>query len=122
MFLASAKVRFAAHSITHIHRVVTDNGACYIGAQSVELGVDNSLYAHQLQKNFNNDDTGKDDIDSRRHVVHEHACPAAFGEARMENAGHNANGAIEQKFSGHVNCSEESQLHRHIRGIACEAG
>src|SRR5829696_229349 len=28
-FLARAKVWFAAHSITHIHRIVTDNGACY---------------------------------------------------------------------------------------------
>ncbi|WP_221585284.1 IS481 family transposase [Microbacterium sp. G2-8] len=28
-FLTRAKVWFAAHGITHIHRVVTDNGACY---------------------------------------------------------------------------------------------
>ena len=28
-FLARAKVWFAAHGITQIHRVVTDNGACY---------------------------------------------------------------------------------------------
>jgi transposase InsO family protein len=28
-FLARAKVWFAAHSITHIHRIITDNGACY---------------------------------------------------------------------------------------------
>lgn len=28
-FLARAKVWFAAHGITHIHRVVTDNGAHY---------------------------------------------------------------------------------------------
>ncbi|HIW61734.1 MAG TPA: DDE-type integrase/transposase/recombinase, partial [Candidatus Stackebrandtia excrementipullorum] len=28
-FLGRAKVWFAAHGITHIHRVVTDNGACY---------------------------------------------------------------------------------------------
>jgi transposase InsO family protein len=28
-FLARAKVWFTAHGITHIHRVVTDNGACY---------------------------------------------------------------------------------------------
>lgn len=28
-FLARAKDWFAAHGITHIHRVVTDNGACY---------------------------------------------------------------------------------------------
>lgn len=28
-FLARAKVFFAAHGITHIHRVITDNGACY---------------------------------------------------------------------------------------------
>lgn len=27
--LARAKVWFAAHGITHIHRIVTDNGACY---------------------------------------------------------------------------------------------
>jgi len=27
--LARLKVWFAAHGITHIHRVVTDNGACY---------------------------------------------------------------------------------------------
>ena len=28
-FLARAKVWFAAHGITHIHRVITDNGPCY---------------------------------------------------------------------------------------------
>lgn len=28
-FLARAKVWFAAHGIPHIHRVITDNGACY---------------------------------------------------------------------------------------------
>ena len=28
-FLARAKVWFTAHGITHIHRIVTDNGACY---------------------------------------------------------------------------------------------
>lgn len=28
-FLARAKLWFAAHGITHIHRVITDNGACY---------------------------------------------------------------------------------------------
>lgn len=29
LFLARAKVWFAAHGITHIHRVITDNGSCY---------------------------------------------------------------------------------------------
>ncbi len=41
-FLSRAKVWFAAHGITHIHRIVTDNGSCYrsgdfariIGAQT----------------------------------------------------------------------------------------
>lgn len=28
-FLTRAKVWFAAHGINHIHRVVTDNGACH---------------------------------------------------------------------------------------------
>ncbi len=28
-FLARAKVWFAAHGITHLHRIITDNGACY---------------------------------------------------------------------------------------------
>ena len=28
-FLTRAKVWFAAHGITHIHRIVADNGACY---------------------------------------------------------------------------------------------
>lgn len=28
-FLARAKIWFAAHGITHIHRVITDNGSCY---------------------------------------------------------------------------------------------
>ena len=28
-FLARAKVWFAAHGIDHVHRIVTDNGACY---------------------------------------------------------------------------------------------
>jgi transposase InsO family protein len=28
-FLARAKVWFAAHGISHLHRIVTDNGACY---------------------------------------------------------------------------------------------
>jgi transposase InsO family protein len=29
LFLARAKVWLAAHGITHIHRIITDNGACY---------------------------------------------------------------------------------------------
>ena len=28
-FLTRAKVWFATHGISHVHRVVTDNGACY---------------------------------------------------------------------------------------------
>lgn len=28
-FLARAKIWFAAHGVNHIHRIVTDNGACY---------------------------------------------------------------------------------------------
>ena len=36
-FLARAKVWFAAHGIIHIHRVVTDNGACYRSADFARI-------------------------------------------------------------------------------------
>ena len=36
-FLARAKVWFAAHGITHLHRVVTDNGACYRSADFARI-------------------------------------------------------------------------------------
>ena len=36
-FLARAKVWFAAHGITHLHRVVTDNGACYRAANFARI-------------------------------------------------------------------------------------
>jgi transposase InsO family protein len=36
-FLARAKVWFAAHGITHIHRIVTDNGACYRAADFARI-------------------------------------------------------------------------------------
>ncbi len=36
-FLARAKVWFATHGITHIHRVVTDNGACYRSADFARI-------------------------------------------------------------------------------------
>ena len=36
-FLARAKILFAAHGISHIHRVVTDNGACYRSADFARI-------------------------------------------------------------------------------------
>jgi transposase InsO family protein len=36
-FLARAKVWFAAHGITHLHRVVTDNGSCYRAADFTRI-------------------------------------------------------------------------------------
>ena len=36
-FLARAKVWFTAHGITHIHRVVTDNGSCYRSADFARI-------------------------------------------------------------------------------------
>jgi hypothetical protein len=36
-FLARAKVWFAAHGVTHINRVVTDNGACYRSRDSARI-------------------------------------------------------------------------------------
>ena len=36
-FLARAKIWFAAHGITHIHRIVTDNGACYRSADFARI-------------------------------------------------------------------------------------
>jgi transposase len=36
-FLARAKVWFAAHGITHLHRVVTDNGSCYRSADFTRI-------------------------------------------------------------------------------------
>jgi transposase InsO family protein len=36
-FLARAKVWFAAHGITHLHRVITDNGSCYRAADFTRL-------------------------------------------------------------------------------------
>lgn len=36
-FLARAKAWFAAHGISHIHRIITDNGACYRSADFARI-------------------------------------------------------------------------------------
>lgn len=36
-FLARAKAWFAAHGISHIHRIITDNGACYRSGDFVRI-------------------------------------------------------------------------------------
>jgi transposase len=55
-FLARAKVWFAAHGITHIHRIVTDNGACYRSADFARI-VGKSR--HQKTKPFTPRHNGK---------------------------------------------------------------
>jgi transposase InsO family protein len=56
-FLARAKIWFAAHGITHLHRVVTDNGACYRSADFARIvGVRSH---HQRTKPFTPRHNGK---------------------------------------------------------------
>jgi transposase InsO family protein len=56
-FLARAKAWFAAHGITHIHRVVTDNGACYRSTDFARI-VGNRT-RHQKTKPFTPRHNGK---------------------------------------------------------------
>ena len=56
-FLARAKVWFAAHGITHIHRVVTDNGACYRSSDFARIVGQRSR--HQKIKPFTPRHNGK---------------------------------------------------------------
>jgi transposase len=56
-FLARAKVWFAAHGITHLHRVVTDNGACYRSADFARIV--GATTRHQRTKPFTPKHNGK---------------------------------------------------------------
>ncbi len=56
-FLARAKVWFAAHGITHLHRVVTDNGACYRSGDFARIVGANTR--HQRTKPFTPRHNGK---------------------------------------------------------------
>jgi transposase InsO family protein len=56
-FLARAKVWFAAHGITHLHRVVTDNGACYRSADFARII--GAQTRHQKTKPFTPKHNGK---------------------------------------------------------------
>jgi transposase len=56
-FLARAKVWFAAHGITHLHRIVTDNGACYRSADFARIIGTTSR--HQKTKPFTPRHNGK---------------------------------------------------------------
>jgi transposase InsO family protein len=56
-FLARAKVWFAAHGITHVHRVVTDNGACYRSADFARIV--GKQTRHQKTKPFTPRHNGK---------------------------------------------------------------
>ncbi|MFJ1589683.1 IS481 family transposase [Kitasatospora albolonga] len=56
-FLARAKIWFAAHGIGHIHRVVTDNGACYRSGDFARLVGDQSQ--HQRTKPYTPRHNGK---------------------------------------------------------------
>ena len=56
-FLARAKVWFAAHGITHIHRIVTDNGACYRAGDFARIVGQNTR--HQKAKPYTPRHNGK---------------------------------------------------------------
>jgi transposase len=56
-FLTRAKVWFAAHGITHIHRVVTDNGSCY--RSEVFARIVGNKTRHQRTKPFTPKHNGK---------------------------------------------------------------
>lgn len=56
-FLARAKVWFAAHGIDHIHRIVTDNGACYRSGDFARIV--GRLSRHQKAKPYTPRHTGK---------------------------------------------------------------
>ncbi|MEV7239435.1 leucine zipper domain-containing protein [Streptomyces sp. NPDC051020] len=47
-FLARAKVWFAAHGINHIHRIVTDNGACHRSGDFARIVDEELLYAREF--------------------------------------------------------------------------
>jgi len=56
-FLARAKVWFAAHGITHLHRVITDNGSCYRSADFARIV--GAKTRHQRTKPFTPRHNGK---------------------------------------------------------------
>ena len=56
-FLARAKVWFAAHGITHLHRIITDNGACYRSNDFARIVGANTR--HQKTKPFTPRHNGK---------------------------------------------------------------
>ncbi len=56
-FLTRAKAWFAAHGITHIHRVVTDNGACYRSSDFARIVCNQSR--HQKTKPYTPRHNGK---------------------------------------------------------------
>ena len=56
-FLARAKVWFTADGITHIHRVVTDNGACYRSGDFARIV--GTTTRHQMTKPFTPRHNGK---------------------------------------------------------------
>jgi transposase len=56
-FLSRAKVWFAAHGIIHLHRIVTDNGACYRSADFARIIGTKSR--HQKTKPFTPRHNGK---------------------------------------------------------------
>ena len=59
-FFARPKVWFAAHGITHIHRVVTDNGACYRSGDFARIVGGQSQ--HQKIKPYTSRHNGKVEI------------------------------------------------------------
>ncbi|OBJ30757.1 IS481 family transposase [Mycolicibacter heraklionensis] len=56
-FLARAKVWFAAHGIDHVHRIVTDNGACYRSGDFA--GIVGQKTRHQKTKPYTPRHNGK---------------------------------------------------------------
>jgi len=56
-FLARAKVWFAANGITHMHRIVTDNGACYRAGDFARIVGQNTR--HQKTKPYTPRHNGK---------------------------------------------------------------
>ncbi|MBW3085938.1 IS481 family transposase ISNfa1 [Austwickia sp. TVS 96-490-7B] len=62
-FLTRAKAWFAAHGINHIHRIVTDNGACYrAGEFNLIIG---TATRHQYTRPYTPRHNGKVERDNR---------------------------------------------------------
>lgn len=81
-FLARARVWFAAHGITHIHRIVTDNGSCYrAGEFNRVIG---TTTRHQYTRPFTPRHNGK--VERYNRILAEEVLYASAYDSETERA------------------------------------